>query len=164
MNFSYKVKRFFRNFEIENLMTYIAASMAIVFVGDMLTNGLMSSYLSFSRSAILEGQVWRLLTFLFIPQTNSVVWIIFSVYFYYITGKETEMAWGAHNLFSDGNAAAYRRWLHCGSGFKQLSAVLTVPCVCLFISRNGISDVLCGTHQSKVAGAYRHCFYAGILR
>lgn len=98
MNFSYKVKRFFRNFEIENLMTYIAASMAIVFVGDMLTNGLMSSYLSFSRSAILEGQVWRLLTFLFIPQTNSVVWIIFSVYFYYITGKETEMAWGAHNL------------------------------------------------------------------
>ena len=90
MNFSYKVKRFFRNFEIENLMTYIAASMAIVFVGDMLTNGLMSSYLSFSRSAILEGQVWRLLTFLFIPQTNSVVWIIFSVYFYYITGKETE--------------------------------------------------------------------------
>ena len=43
MNFSYKVKRFFRNFEIENLMTYIAASMAIVFVGDMLTNGLMSS-------------------------------------------------------------------------------------------------------------------------
>ena len=60
----------------------------------MLTNGLMSSYLSFSRSAILEGQVWRLLTFLFIPQTNSVVWIIFSVYFYYITGKETEMARG----------------------------------------------------------------------
>ena len=70
----------------------------------------------------------------------------------------------SYNVFSDGNAAAYRRWLHCGSGFKQLSAVLTVPCVCLFISRNGISDVLCGTHQSKVAGAYRHCFYAGILR
>ena len=155
MNFSYKVKRFFRNFEIENLMTYIAASMAIVFVGDMLTNGLMSSYLSFSRSAILEGQVWRLLTFLFIPQTNSVVWIIFSVYFYYITGKETEMAWGAHNLtmyFLTGCCRACCPGSHFG--FKQLSAVLTVPCVCLFISRNGISDVLCGTHQSKVAGAY----------
>lgn len=98
MNFIYKLKRFFRNFAVENLMTYIAASMAIIFIGDLLTDGLMTTYLTFNRAAILHGQVWRIITFLMLPQTNSVIWIAISVYFYYITGKETEMAWGARNL------------------------------------------------------------------
>ncbi|MBP0958009.1 MAG: hypothetical protein J5997_11675 [Oscillospiraceae bacterium] len=98
MEFKYKLKRFFRNIAIENLMTYIAASMAIIFVGDLFTNGMMSQFLSFNRAAILEGQVWRLITFLMLPQVGSPIWIVFSVYFYYFIGKETENEWGSHNL------------------------------------------------------------------
>lgn len=98
MDFKYKIKRFFRNIAIENLMTYIAASMAIIFVGDLFTGGMLSQFLAFDRTAILEGQVWRLITFLMLPQTGSPVWIVFSVYFYYFIGKETENEWGSHNL------------------------------------------------------------------
>lgn len=98
MEFKYKLKRFFRNIAIENLMTYIAASMAIIFVGDLFTDGMLSMYLTFDRAAILEGQVWRLITFLMIPDTDSPIWIVFSVYFYYFIGKETENEWGSHNL------------------------------------------------------------------
>lgn len=98
MEFKYKLKRFFRNIAIENLMTYIAASMAIIFVGDLFTNGMMSQFLSFNRAAILEGQVWRLITFLMLPQVGSPIWIVFSIYFYYFIGKETENEWGSHNL------------------------------------------------------------------
>ncbi|MCI7767348.1 MAG: hypothetical protein MSJ26_05110 [Oscillospiraceae bacterium] len=98
MNFSYKLKRFFRNIALENLMTYIAASMAIIFVGDLFTEGMLSSFLSFNRAAILEGQVWRVITFLMIPQTGSPIWIVFSVYFYYFIGKAVENEWGSHNL------------------------------------------------------------------
>lgn len=98
MDIKYKIKRFFRNISIEKLMTYIAASMAIIFVGDLFTNGMLSSFLSFNRDAILQGQVWRLITFLMLPQTGSPIWIVFSVYFYYFIGRETENQWGSHNL------------------------------------------------------------------
>lgn len=98
MEFKYKLKRFFRNIAIENLMTYIAASMAIIFVGDLFTDGMLSMYLTFDRAAILEGQVWRLITFLMLPDTASPIWIVFSIYFYYFIGKETENEWGSHNL------------------------------------------------------------------
>ncbi|MGN1105215.1 MAG: rhomboid family intramembrane serine protease [Huintestinicola sp.] len=98
MEFKYKLKRFFRNIAIENLMTYIAASMAIIFVGDLFTDGMLSMYLTFDRAAILEGQVWRLITFLMLPDTSSPIWIVFSIYFYYFIGKETENEWGSHNL------------------------------------------------------------------
>lgn len=98
MDLKYKIKRFFRNIAIENLMTYIAASMAIIFVGDLFTDGMMSSFLSFNRDAILQGQVWRLITFLMLPQSSSPIWIVFSIYFYWFIGKETENQWGSHNL------------------------------------------------------------------
>lgn len=95
---TYKIKRFFRNFAIENLMSYVAVTMALVFVGDLFSEGMLSAFLSFNRSLILEGQIWRIVTFLFIPQTNSVIWIIFSVYFYYFIGKSVENGWGSHNM------------------------------------------------------------------
>lgn len=98
MDLKYKIKRFFRNISIENLMTYIAASMAIIFVSDLFTDGMMSSFLSFNRDAILQGQVWRLITFLMLPQSSSPIWIVFSIYFYWFIGKETENQWGSHNL------------------------------------------------------------------
>ena len=79
-------------------MTYIAASMAIIFVGDLFTDGMMSSFLSFNRDAILQGQVWRLITFLMLPQSSSPIWIVFSIYFYWFIGKETENQWGSHIL------------------------------------------------------------------
>lgn len=95
---NYKIKRFFRNFAIDNLMTYIVASMALVFVGDLLTDYMISGYLVFSRAAILHGEIWRAVTFLFIPQTDSMLWILFSLYFYYFIGKSVENGWGSHNL------------------------------------------------------------------
>ena len=98
MDIKYKIKRFFRNISIENLMTYIAASMAIIFVGDLFTNSMLSSFLSFDRDAILQGQVWRLITFLMLPQTGSPIWRVFSVYFFWFIGRETENQWGSHNL------------------------------------------------------------------
>lgn len=98
MNIIYKIKRLFRNVEIQNLMTYVSFTMAAIFVGNMMTDGQIVSFLSFDRSLILEGQVWRIITFLLLPQTGSVFWIFFSVMFYYYTGRLVEEQWGSHNL------------------------------------------------------------------
>ena len=98
MDLKFKIRRFFRNFSIENLMTYVAATMAIIFVGDLFTDYQLSSWLSFNRDAILDGQIWRIFTFLVMPQTNEIVWIAVSVYFYYLIGQDVENSWGSHNL------------------------------------------------------------------
>lgn len=98
MNFIYKIKRFFRKFEIQNIMTYIVIGMAAITVGDLLTGYGISSLLSFSRSAILTGQVWRIFTFLLLPLNYSLIWAAVSIVLYYSIGKELEYAWSSRKL------------------------------------------------------------------
>jgi membrane associated rhomboid family serine protease len=43
---------------------------------------------------ILRGQVWRILTFIFVPNTFSPLWLLVSLYFYYFIGNTLEREWG----------------------------------------------------------------------
>jgi membrane associated rhomboid family serine protease len=46
-------------------------------------------------SLVMQGEVWRLVTFLFIPQVSSPFWLLFTLYFYYMIGNTLEQEWGA---------------------------------------------------------------------
>lgn len=91
-------KRFGR-YAIRNLMTIVVGGMGIVFLLDTLLGSLtgfsVSSLLTFNRRAILRGQVWRLVTFAFIPPNTSPLMIIFSLYFYWMIGSALENQWGS---------------------------------------------------------------------
>lgn len=84
---------------INNLMPILVGAMAIVFVMDiavgMKTGQSLSLRLMFDRDAILAGEVWRVITFLFLPPNSSLFFIIFALYFYYIIGSVLESEWGA---------------------------------------------------------------------
>ncbi len=83
-------------FGIPNLMLCLVIGQCAVFLLDMITptgNG-VSSLLSFSRGLILQGQIWRLITFLFIPLNSSPLWFLLSVYFYWMIGTQLEREWG----------------------------------------------------------------------
>lgn len=58
------------------------------------------SYFAFSPELILKGQVWRLITFMFIPQDLSM-WALLFFYFYYWIGSTLEREWGTarFNIF-----------------------------------------------------------------
>ena len=85
-----RLERRFRRFAIPNLMLIIVGAMAIVFIMDFAvgntTGRSLISILSFDRDAILSGQVLRVLTFLFVPPSTSILWVIFALYFYYMIG------------------------------------------------------------------------------
>lgn len=84
-----------RNFGLENLMAYVSLSMVIVFVTDFFFRDLnIISYLELYRANLLQGQVWRLVSFAFVPSTSSLFWITISAFFYYFIGRELEIAWG----------------------------------------------------------------------
>ncbi len=56
--------------------------------------------LYFDRSLILQGQVWRLLTYIFIPQSSGI-WLFLLLIAYYSIGRMVEGVWGTlkFNLF-----------------------------------------------------------------
>ncbi len=85
----------FRRYGISNLMNYIVVGMAAVFVLNMLMPRIeLSSRLYLNRDLVLQGQVWRLITFVFLPPSSSVIWIVFSLYFYWLIGSSLESQWG----------------------------------------------------------------------
>ena len=80
---------------IKGLMTYIVGLNAIVFVLTYLdTTGAFSGKLMLVPQMVLQGEVWRLLTFIFIPPTTSLLWLVFALYFYYMIGSSLENEWG----------------------------------------------------------------------
>ena len=89
-------------FGIPNLMLYIVVvSLAVWLLSIMDSSKTLLSYFAFSPELILKGQVWRLITFMFIPQDLSM-WALLFFYFYYWIRRTLEREWGTprFNIFS----------------------------------------------------------------
>lgn len=99
----YKMERGIRRFAVPDLMKYIVFGMALIFLLSYLfpyavatENEMTIQYMfDLRRDRILDGQVWRLITFLFLPPITRPFWIILSLYFYYSIGRELENKWGS---------------------------------------------------------------------
>lgn len=93
-----KAERKLGRYAIRNLMNYIVLGMAVVFVMDMFlypfTRLSLSGLLAFSLPHILRGQIWRLVTFVLIPPSSRLLFILFSLYFYWLMGTTLENQWG----------------------------------------------------------------------
>ena len=96
MNWVRKLERNFSRYAIRDLMTYIVVINAVVYVLEMLvpqSNLFMKFYLN--PSLVMRGEIWRLITFLFLPPTMHPIWTIFALYFYYLVGSNLENQWGS---------------------------------------------------------------------
>ena len=96
-----KLSRKMRFLAVPSLMKYIVICMGAVFVMNLVFNGMLSGYLIFDKAAIFAGQVWRLISFIFIPINSSPLFIIFALYFYWMIGEALESEWGVakFNIF-----------------------------------------------------------------
>ncbi|HJH62271.1 MAG TPA: rhomboid family intramembrane serine protease [Firmicutes bacterium] len=83
-------------FGIPNLMLYLVVGQAAVFLLDLFFSGLLSLYwLPLYRTPLFQGQLWRLVTFLFIPSNRTnPFFLLLSCYFYYWIGSMLEREWG----------------------------------------------------------------------
>ena len=83
---------------LRNLMLYVVIGMAIVFVSDYILypqiGVTLSELFTFDRARIFSGQVWRILSFIFLPPNTSLIFIVFALYFYWMIGSSLETAWG----------------------------------------------------------------------
>ena len=83
-------------FGIPNLMLIIAIGNILVYVLDQFSGAgaSLAGLLAFAPYEILHGQVWRIVTFVFVPSTNKFILLLISVYFYYTLGAALEREWG----------------------------------------------------------------------
>ena len=86
---------------IPNLMLIICVgSLLSYFVGLADRSGAFYSFMAFSRTGILHGQIWRLITYVFLPQSSGI-WVFLLLFAYYGIGRMMEQSWGTlkFNLF-----------------------------------------------------------------
>ncbi len=94
-NWLSKLERKFGRYAVPNLMYYIIILYAAGFVLDIVNPEFYYRYLSLNAQAVLHGQLWRIVTFIIQPPSDSLVFIVFALYLYYMIGQHLEQAWGA---------------------------------------------------------------------
>ena len=79
---------------IPNLIKIIIAGTALVYLLDMFGGIAISPLLEFSFAHIARGQLWRLITFIFLPSTGNTLFFALSLYFFWLIGSALEQEWG----------------------------------------------------------------------
>ena len=94
-----KLNRKLGRYAIRNLMTIIVIGTALVWFFDTtvyrLTSVSITQYLYFNKALILQGEVWRVFTFIFVPGYSSLFSLAISLYFYWLIGNTLESEWGS---------------------------------------------------------------------
>ncbi|TSA35211.1 MAG: hypothetical protein D4R65_05020 [Verrucomicrobiaceae bacterium] len=94
-----RLERHLSRFAIPGLIRYVVALNALVFLLVHL-NPDYAQVLALDRGEILHGEIWRLVSWIFLPDTQSLFWIIFYLLFTWWLGDLLEQSWGAFRLNS----------------------------------------------------------------
>ena len=86
---------------IPNLMLYISIGSAVVYLMSMFGSYELMDLLIFNRTKILQGQVWRLFSYVFVYGMDNLLLTGISLFCYYSLGRAMENSWGTFrfNLF-----------------------------------------------------------------
>ncbi len=80
------------------------------------------------RERVMQGEFWRLFTYLMIPSTTSLFWIIFALGYTYMIAEGLEQEWGAFRL-------------NC----YILIGMISTTVIAFFLSYGGVSNTYLAT-------------------
>ena len=78
MNWLNKLERKFGRHYIENLMLIFTFGCAAFYLSSMVFGTRILSYFTLNPEKILQGQVWRLITFIFVTPSTSILFVTFA--------------------------------------------------------------------------------------
>ena len=93
MNWLNKLERKFGNWAIPNLIVWLIGAYTIGFVLYQVNPSIIG-LLMLSPYHILHGQIWRLITWVFMPTDTNLVYLLIMALFYYQLGTTLERTWG----------------------------------------------------------------------
>lgn len=96
-NINLDLERKLRRYAVSDLIKYVVIGQGILYALMLVMPTLgyrLYSLMTLTRRGLFAGQIWRLVTFIFVPPSTSPVFILFSLYFYYVIGMSLENRWG----------------------------------------------------------------------
>ena len=104
-------------FGIPNLMRYVLGGQVLVYLLYLFTGQDFSllRFLTFNLSSVLHGEIWRLVTFIFLPNSYSPLSFVILLSFYYFVGNTLEREWGT---------CRFTLYYLCGMVFSVLGTVV----------------------------------------
>lgn len=115
MNWMKKMERKFGRYAVSNLMLYISIAYGI---GEIvyLTAPEFLDYLALDFGRVLHGEIWRLITFIVYPPSDNLLFVLLSIYVYYVMGATLERRWGTF---------AFNLYIVSGIFFNIVAAIVT---------------------------------------
>lgn len=100
MNWMKKLEQKFGRYAVDNLMLYLSAASLIGEIVSLTAPGFLD-YLALDFGRVLHGEIWRLITFVIYPPSDSLFFVLLAIYIYYMMGSALERVWGrfAFNLY-----------------------------------------------------------------
>lgn len=88
-------------FAIPNLTLILAGGQVLFFIAAVGTQGRLVESMVLDTHLLLSGEWWRLLAFLFMPSTFSLLWFVFAIWLFILMGTALEREWGEfrYNLY-----------------------------------------------------------------
>ncbi len=87
----------FGRFAVPGLIRYVVGLNALVFILVTLNPGYTEA-LELDPQALRKGELWRAVTWIFIPETTGMFWIFFYLMFTWWIGDMLEQSWGTFRL------------------------------------------------------------------
>jgi membrane associated rhomboid family serine protease len=97
MSFLDKLERRLGFIAIPGLVRAIVTLNVLVFILVYLNKG-FDSYLALDMTRVRAGEVWRLVTYIFVPQMSHPLMVLIALWFLWFIGDGLERAWGPFRL------------------------------------------------------------------
>lgn len=94
MNWIDTLEQKYRRYAIENLATYLVVGQIIATVLAIIYRPI-AGYFFLEGSNVYRGEIWRLVTFLFSPVLDNLLFAVFAWYMLYLCGTMLERRWGS---------------------------------------------------------------------
>ena len=94
-NWLNRLERKYGRFGIPNLTNILVAGQILVFAVELFLNSMITADLALNRFFLLRGEVWRLVSFVFVPFSGgSILSVVLGIYFTWFIGTALEREWG----------------------------------------------------------------------
>lgn len=120
----------FGRFAVRGLIQIIAGFQLLTLLLFYLSGEVFLDYLRLRPDRVLSGEVWRLVSWIFVPESRTLIWGLIGAWFMMWIGRGLEEAWGAFrvNVYVIGGIAAMTAGAlifgYTGSGFWLFQTLL----------------------------------------
>ena len=94
-NWLNRLERKYGRYGIPNLTNILVAGQILVLAIELFVDRTITGWLGLNRFLLLQGQVWRVISFIFIPFSGgSILSVVLGIYFTWFVGTALEREWG----------------------------------------------------------------------